>query len=186
MANSANTNTRNILLVNGVNQLTTVVQGIDERRKGSSMQNKYYMGQSYNSPAGAVDYDLYYLYTNLETDWSALQPGNPLWNDITFTDVRVAESAYPTCTDKQKYNIDWVRGLAEQQGYIYLFCIDEPDWACAMILPIDTDPDVGYEIAEIDFDDPDTIVNTYYSAAITDADLPFAGVRQKVSSLLLK
>ena len=177
-------NTRNILIVNGVNQLTTVVQGIDERRKGSQMQNKYYMGQSYRTETGVVDYDLYYLYTNLETDWTASEASNPLWNDITFTDVRIAESAYPTCTDKQKFNIDWVRGLAEQQGYLSFFCLDEPDWACAMILPTKTDSDVGYQQAEIDFDEPDTIVNTYYSATIDDLPLPFAGARQKLSTVM--
>ena len=174
-------------VINGVNQITTVVAGVDVRQQYSpKVKNSYWIGQFYTSPEGVVDYDNYFLFDNLDTDWSASKASNPLWNDITFQDVRNADRFYENATDKQKYNIDWVRGLALQYGYWGLFCIDEPDWYCAIIYAFLEELDIGYDSAAIDINADINIVNTFEPAKLNDQLEALAGQHQKVSSLLLK
>ena len=174
-------------LVNGINQFDPVVAGIDERHRYSrKSKGKYWIGQFYTSPEGVIEYDLFYLYDNLQVDWNASKASDPLWNDITFTDVREADRAYETCTEKQQWNIDWVRGLAIQIGYTGFFCIDEPNWYCAIIYPTMEELDESYDSAEIDNNDDKVTVNTYEPADLDDSPIPLAGARQTVSSVLLK
>ena len=174
-------------VINGVNQVTTVVAGIDIRHRYSiTCREKYWIGQFYTSPEGVIDYDLYYLYDRYQVDWNASKASDPLWNDITFQDVRNADRVYESCTDKQKWNIDWVRGLAIQYGYWGFFCIDEPNWYCAIIWPNEEELDVDYVSAEIDNDADKVPVNTYEPANLNDEPIPLAGARQTVSSVLLK
>ena len=173
-------------IINGVNQITTKVAGYDERQINTKAGDEYFIGQFYTAPDSIIDYDKYFLYSGTDIQWTVSQPSNPLWNDITFQDVREADTAYESYTEKQKYNIDWVRGLAIQKGYYSLFCIDEPFWICASIPPIPPDPDSEYLPAIIDDTLDLTQVNTYYSAYIASDRKPYRGNRQKVSTVLLK
>ena len=162
-------NTPDFGVINGVNQITGVVAGVDERQEySSSCKYTYFIGQFYTTPEGNVDYDNYYLFDSYDTDWTASRLSNPLWNDITFSDVRKADIAYEGCTDKQKWNIDWVRGLAIQLGYWSLFCIDEEGYYCALISPLIEELDETYESAAIDYGIPSNVINTTYSAIIKD------------------
>ena len=109
-------------VINGVNQITTLVAGVDERIKGSKLEDKYWIGQYFRGQDGSIDYDLYYLYTGLDVNYAASEYLNN-WSDITFADVRYADSIYESLTLKQQQNVDWVRGLAIQLGYFNMFCI---------------------------------------------------------------
>ena len=173
-------------IINGVNQITTIVSGYDERQAKTKLKNQYFIGQFYTAPNDVVDYDHFNLYSNTNIQWTASEKDNPLWNDITFSDVREADSAYETHTKKQQCQIDWVRGLAIQKGYYSFFCIDEPDWVCAAIPPFPTDDTDEYLAAIID-DTLDPITeNTYESAVIDSIKLPYRGNRQQISTVLLK
>ena len=168
-----------------VDQITTVVAGFDDRMEYSKLKNKYFIGQFYTSPEGQVNYDLYYLFTGADIDYAASELDNPCWNDITFNDVRIADTIYETCTTKQKWNIDWVRGLAIQLGYVNFFCVDEPDWLCAYVSPSTGDFE-GWDNGIIyEVDPPEGRVNTYYPAFLKDVP-PYLGQSQKASSVLLK
>ena len=180
---SLDPNDPNYGMANGINQFTKVVAGFDSRQRGTSNENTYYIGQYFRREDGTVDYDVYYLYDALKTNWAASEYNNN-WNDITCTDMRQADIAYESCTPFQQRNIDWVRGLALQVGCISIFCIDEAFWWCATISyepPISVD----YEVASVDFTGVPDTVNTYESAIIKEHPSPLKGASQSIDSILL-
>lgn len=171
-------------IINGVNQISHVVAGFDNRQKGTNNENTYYIGQLFRDKDGNVDYDLYQLYDALNTNWAASEYKNN-WDDITCTDMRRADLEYESCTPFQQRNIDWVRGLAHQVGCVSIFCIDEPYYYCALISYEAYAGSRDYLVAVVDLTSPPDVVNEYESAIIKENPSPLKGVSQSLDTILL-
>ena len=171
-------------IINGVNQTRGVVAGVDPRQKGTKKERTYWIGQYLTESDGSVNYDTYFLYENLNTHWAASEPKNR-WNDITCQDMRIADSVYASLTPKQQYNVDWVRGLALHVGCILFFCIDEPDWACALFSGENQIEFDDYEIAKIDINLDPSPLNDYDPVNIIDIT-PFDVTEYIVKDILIK
>ena len=97
--------------------MMTTVSGIDERQENSKVKNVYFLGRYCLNEYGEIDYNSYNLYTPGKIYWSDLTNGKG-WEDITFDDVTQADLDYSSLSTQQKYQVDWVKGLAIQKGFV--------------------------------------------------------------------